>query len=274
MTRAILVLAAVPAMLGMQSAPKISEVRLDSLGPLFNIEYIELTGIAHDSLDGLSLVVIGDEDTLQSASCGNSGWVENVIPLDGAAIPSDRTFLVHASSLLLVPPDLLVSPGLEDSDNMTVLLVRGSTAEAGDDLDLDDDGVLDTAPWKSVVDGVSFVWGTPGVASEHVYAANRAVATSMAFIFQARRCLDTDHWVVGATSYAGAAESAGQLNPPCAGFLCVGDLNTDAAVGPTDLALVLSNWGAIGTRGDANADAFVDAVDLSIVLSHWGFCDL
>jgi hypothetical protein len=37
---------------------------------------------------------------------------------------------------------------------------------------------------------------------------------------------------------------------------------------------VLSNWGAIGTRGDANADAIVDAADLSLVLANWGFCDL
>jgi hypothetical protein len=261
-------------MLGLQADPKLSEVRLDSLGPLFNIEYLELTGIEDSALDGLAIVVIGDEDNATSASCGNSGWVESVTNLDGTSIPADRTFLIHSSSLLLAKPDLVAELALEDADNLTVLLVRGATVTAGEDLDLDNDGVLDATPWKSVVDGVAFVWGTPGVASEHVYAANRALATSMAFIFQARRCLDTDAWTIGAMSYPGTAETAGRLNPPCAGTLCTGDLNTDAAVGAADLALVLSNWGAIGTRGDANADAIVDAADLSLVLANWGFCDL
>ncbi|MCX5652361.1 MAG: hypothetical protein NTU45_13400 [Planctomycetota bacterium] len=274
MKRVLPALLAAPAMLGLQVDPKISEVRIDSLGPLFNVEYLELTGIEGSSLDGLSLLVIGDEDNSINASCGNSGWVESVTHLDGTEIPADRTFLIHASSLLLVKPDLIVDLALEDADNLTVLLVRGATVRAGEYLDLDNDGALDATPWKSLVDGVAFVWGTPGVASEHVYAANRAAATGVAFVFQARRCLDTDAWAIGATSYPGASESAGRLNPPCAGVLCAGDLNSDATIGAADLAIVLSNWGAIGTRGDANSDAVVDAADLALVLANWGFCDL
>ena len=264
-----------PLALGMQGAPKLSEIRLDSLSPMPNIEYIEITGIRGDALDGLALVVIGDAGEDLNASCGDSGVVESVTALDGAVIPQDATLLVHASALLLVPPDLAADLRLEDADNLTVLLVRGTTATAGQDLDVDNDGVLDVTPWKSVVDGVAFVWGTPGVASEHVYSANRVASDGVSFIFHARRCLDTDGWMRGALNYPSASESAGSLNPPCAGVLCALDLDGDGVVGPTDLAVVLNNWGEVGTRGDANGDAVVNAGDLALVLSaDWGPCDL
>lgn len=48
----------------------------------------------------------------------------------------------------------------------------------------------------------------------------------------------------------------------------LGDLNGDSIVGPTDLSLLLNNWGANG-MGDLNADGTVGAADLAILLSAW-----
>ncbi len=44
----------------------------------------------------------------------------------------------------------------------TVLLVSGFTGTVGQDLDLEDDGVLDVTPWSSVLDGVAFSDGSAG----------------------------------------------------------------------------------------------------------------
>ncbi len=51
-----------------------------------------------------------------------------------------------------------VSPFTSDvleNGSMTLLLVEGFTGMAGDDLDTNDDGVLDSMPWTRVVDGVA-----------------------------------------------------------------------------------------------------------------------
>lgn len=257
----------------MQADPKISEVRLDSLPPFTNLEYIELTGLRGASLDGLALIVIGDAGSEVSATCGDSGVIESVTPLDGAFIPDDRVFLACSEGSVLANVDLIRDLQLEDADNLTVLLVRGSSAFVGQDLDTNNDGVLDVVPWKSVVDGVSFVWRTPGVGSEYAYDPHVVALTSGLVLFGARRCLDSDAWIPLDPRYPDPHETAGALNPYCLGSLCFADLNSDFAVGPADLAIVLSNWGAIGTRGDANLDGLVDAFDLAAVLTQWGPCD-
>jgi len=256
--------------------PKLSEVRIDSLPPLVNVEYIELMGVAGYSLDGLSIVVLGDDDDALGPQLGNSGVVESVISLSGRVVPIDRAFLIHASGLLLVDPDLAADPHLEDADNLTVLLVRGAKLFVGDDLDLDDDGALDHEPWSEVLDGVSFVWGGEGVTSEWTYAPSRVGPAGGIFIFAARRCLDTDAWVMGAMSYSTASptETVGRANPPCAGMLCLGDINQDGSRDAADLSILLLHWDELGTTADIDGDGVVAAGDLSLLLQSWGACDL
>lgn len=54
---------------------------------------------------------------------------------------------------------------------------------------------------------------------------------------------------------------------------CTADLDGNGLVDATDLAQLLSNWGAPGaTRQDLNANSSVDGGDLSILLSTWGPC--
>lgn len=256
--------------------PKLAEIRVDSLPPLTNAEYIELIGVAGFPLDGFSIVVIGDDDSAIGPALGDSGVLEAVISLDGQVIPADRSFLVHTSSALPVQADLEAITGLDDADNLTVLLVRQCKAHAGDDLDLDNDGVLDIEPWSELIDGVSIMWGAPGVQSEWTYASAQVGPNGGFFIFQTMRCLDTDAWRIGSFAYSADAtvETAGAVNPPCAPSLCVGDINEDAAVDAGDLSLVLAHWDQLGTVADINGDGVVGAGDLSIVLAYWGACDL
>ncbi len=51
----------------------------------------------------------------------------------------------------------------------------------------------------------------------------------------------------------------------------LGDLNGDDAVGPADLAILLSGWGPCGgvCPGDLNGDGEVSAIDLAVLLAAW-----
>ena len=143
----------------------INEIRVDQTGT-DNDEYFELSGPAGQSLDGYTYLVIGDG----SAALG-SGVIEAVVSLGGQTIASDGFFLVSETTFTLGTADLVVgATGLnfENSDNVTHLLVQGFSGATGNDLDTNDDGALDSAPWASIVDSVALV-GT--AASELVYSS-------------------------------------------------------------------------------------------------------
>jgi CubicO group peptidase (beta-lactamase class C family) len=53
---------------------------------------------------------------------------------------------------------------------------------------------------------------------------------------------------------------------------CAADLNGNGFVGPLDLGMLLSSWGAAGGASDLDGDGLTDASDLAILLSSWGVC--
>lgn len=129
----------------------INEVRIDDPGA-DDDEYVELfTPTAGSvSLGRLFLVVIGD-------GSGGSGVVERAIDLSGQSI-DDGYFLVGSEIMLLATPDLTAPANfLENSDNISILLVSDFTGSVGDDLDANDDGTLETKPWGTLLSGVSLV---------------------------------------------------------------------------------------------------------------------
>lgn len=254
-------------------APRLAEIRADSLPPAVDFEYVEIAAPEGSDLGSFAIVVIGDKDDALGPALGNSGVVESVVPLGGVPVPQGHSLLVHAGSGP-VAADLVADIRLEDADNLTVLLVRGAVPEPGDDLDLDDDGMLDDPPWKETVDGIALVWNGPGTLSEHVYAERQVGPLGGWFVFGARRCLDTDAWWPMASSFPDRFESTGTLNAPCQGVLCPGDIDQDGSVGPGDLAVLLGNWGMIGAIGDLDRNGRVEAADLTMLLGRWGPCDL
>jgi len=130
--------------------PRINEVRIDQPGG-DDDEYFELAGPPGASLDGFSYVVLGDGST-------GSGTVETVVPLDGFVIGANGLFLVAESTFTLGAADFVTDLNFENSDNVTHLLVRDGAPAVGDDLDMDDDGMLDNPrPWLKLFDGVALV---------------------------------------------------------------------------------------------------------------------
>ncbi|HSM56940.1 MAG TPA: ExeM/NucH family extracellular endonuclease [Candidatus Sulfomarinibacteraceae bacterium] len=60
-----------------------------------------------------------------------------------------------------------------ENGTVTLLLVEGFDGSQGDDLDIDNDGVLDTEPWTRIVDDLAV---SDGGASDHTYASTVLVA--------------------------------------------------------------------------------------------------
>ena len=138
-------------------AVSINEIRIDQFG-VDNDQYFELEGTAGESLEDLWYLVIGD------SPAGLSGTIEEAIPLSGLAIPADGFFLAAESSFGApgtafdgIFPDFSTSLNFENSDNVTHVLVSDFTGNDGDDLDLNNDGILEVTPWSVVVDAIGLV---------------------------------------------------------------------------------------------------------------------
>jgi hypothetical protein len=146
---AVFCLALVPVIAG---AAAINEVRVDQ-SSTDNDEYFELVGAPGEDLTGLTYIVIGD-------GTGGSGVIEAVVDLAGYSIPADGIFLAVESTFTLAcadVPDYTGTLDFENSDNVTHMLVSNFTGAKGDDVDVDDDGNLDSPPWDAVVDCIALV---------------------------------------------------------------------------------------------------------------------
>lgn len=127
----------------------INEIRIDQPGSDLD-EYFELAGIANESLDNLTYLVIGD-------GAGGSGSIEAVIPLQGLALEANGFFTVSENSFTLANSHHNSNLNFENSDNVTHMLVADFSGNNGDDLDINDDGVLDFKPWSSIIDSVALI---------------------------------------------------------------------------------------------------------------------
>ena len=127
----------------------INEIRIDQPGS-DDDEYIELTGVAAESLNSLTYLVIGD-------GTGGSGVIEAVVDLTGQSTDMNGFFVIAEATFSLGAANLTADLNFENSDNVTHLLVENFSGANGDDLDTNDDGVLDVTPWTAIVDSVALV---------------------------------------------------------------------------------------------------------------------
>jgi len=193
---------------GVIHAASINEVRIDQTSN-DDDEYVELLGLDGESLNNLTYIVIGD------GSAGDSGIIESVSSLSGNSIGSDGLFLIAESSFSIggVLPDLIATLNFENSDNVTHLLVSGFSGANGDDLDSDDDGILDTAPWASIVDSLALIENEPGVAGEHVYSDNRVGPDGSFVPGHIYRCADGFNIGIFDPSATNAVDTPAAPNP-------------------------------------------------------------
>jgi predicted extracellular nuclease len=182
----------------------ISEIRIDQPSSDYD-EYLELTGQAGTSLDGLTYLVIGDGYPTWS------GVVEAVIDLSGQAIPDSGYFVAAEESFALGTADLTTYLNFENSDNVTHLLVNGFTGTNGQDLDTDDDGVLDTTPWSQVVDCVALV-ETVG-SGDRIYCATSVGPDGRYVPGHVFQC--SGDWQIGPFDPVGVVDTPGAANSCC-----------------------------------------------------------
>ncbi len=180
------------------SALSLNEIRIDQPGG-DNDEYIELSGDAFESLADHTYLVIGDGN-------GGSGTIEAVIDLSAEQLDSAGLFTVAEAGFSLVTANLTTTLNLENNDNVTHLLVTNFSGADGDDLDIDNDGVLDVSPWSSVIDSVSLKKNDSG---DKLYSST-VVGPSGTFVpSHVYRC--AEGWRIGNFDL-GVNDSPGQLN--------------------------------------------------------------
>lgn len=127
----------------------INELQVSTTGA--DWEFVELFGTPDESLNGYTLLVV-------EADVGPStGRIDRAIDLSGQTLGMDGLFLAASPSAATaygVTADLAIPENTFENSSATYLLVEGFTGAAGDDLDTDDDGVLDSSPWTTLHDGV------------------------------------------------------------------------------------------------------------------------
>ncbi len=211
----------------------INELRIDQPSS-DNDEYVELMGIEGDLLDGLTYIVIGD-------GAGGSGVIENVTDLAGGVVPASGYFVVAEGTFTLGTADLVGTLDFENGDNVTHLVVRDFTGAKDDDLDVDDDGTLDTTPWSEVVDCVALIEDPAG--GDLVYCDTQ-VGPDGTFV-PAHVFVCTDGWRIGPFDPVGGKDTPGADND-CA---LEGEFETYCVSFPNSVSV---DGAQMGWTGDGN----------------------
>jgi hypothetical protein len=161
---------AAAVLLPAQGAILINEIMINPPGTDNGTEYFEFysTTGGVESLAGLWLIEIDGDTT-------NSGLINKALDLGAFSTGTNGLFLYRDSATVLLPaPEAattITSLDFPDTQNGsgTFLLVSGFTGAAGNDLDTDNDGTLNTFPWASVLDGIGVAENDAG--NNFTYAA-------------------------------------------------------------------------------------------------------
>ena len=147
----------------------INEIRIDQPSA-DDDEYFELAGAAGEDLDDLTYIVIGDGPaTLSGTIEAVVSLADQLIPDSGYFLAADTSFGTFGTPFQHAIPDLTTAIDFENNDNVTHMLVSGFFGLNGEDLDLDNDGTLDSTPWTGVVDAVCLLRDPLVMSGEHYY---------------------------------------------------------------------------------------------------------
>ncbi len=137
---------------GAMAGPVINEAVKSHKGAN-NMEYVEVKGAASTDLSAYTILQIeGDSDMTN-----NAGEIITTYTV-GTTDASGYWWTNYLSTEL-------------QNGSLTLLLVRDFTGSVGDDIDGNDDGVIDNAPWAGLVDAVAF----DNVAGTNIFYAGSAI---------------------------------------------------------------------------------------------------
>ena len=275
----------------------LNEARFDEVtaGATDANEYIEIAGTPGASLDALTVIILGDASVTAGGVTTNlkSGAIECVVPLTGQVVGPTGFFVITLKTTTGTPPqdgialdypgDLQVATlNMENDDNLTVMLVNGFSGLLNTDLDTDDNGTLDTAPWSSVNDAISIVktvHPAPTSTSEEWWYAPRIPPTKDGIAMHIYRCFPANLWWAGVrdiTNPDTITDRVGQTNFGCPGNGngCFGDLDGSGEVDSGDVSLCLLDTGPCpGCQSDLDGSGEVDSGDVSLCLLSTGKCE-
>jgi hypothetical protein len=274
----------------------LNEARFDEVtaGATDANEYIELAGTPGASLDALTVIILGDASVTVGGVTTNlkSGAVECVVPLTGQFMGPTGVFVITLKTTTGTPPqdgialdypgDLQVATlNLENDDNLTVILANGFTGLLNTDLDTDDNGTLDTAPWTSVNDAISIVktvHPAPTSTSEEWWYAPRIPPLKDGIAMHIYRCFPANLWWAGVRDITNTdiiTDRVGQTNIGCpgSGNGCFADLDGSGEVDSGDVSICLLDTGpCVGCASDLDGSGEVDSGDVSLCLLSTGPC--
>jgi hypothetical protein len=166
---------ACPALAGAIN-PRFNEVMINVPGNDNGFEYFEIRGEPNASLAGIWIVTIDGDGNAAGTSIA-TGKIDFAYDLSNFTLGSNGLLLLRDSATVLSPaPEagttVIAGPDFQgcnpttnalpavsiDIENGTAsyLLVRNFTGAPCLDLDVDNDGVLDSQPWSEVIDAIGF----------------------------------------------------------------------------------------------------------------------
>jgi len=129
-----------------ESGPIINEFVFNHTGN-DTCEYIEAFGEANTDYSAFKILQIGGDGT-------GAGTIDSIFDIGTTDIAGFWTIGFLTSVL--------------ENGTVTLLLVESFTGSLGDDLDTDNDGVVDSAPWLRIVDDVAVF---DGASSDRTYSS-------------------------------------------------------------------------------------------------------
>ena len=137
----------------------LNEVFVNPPGTDNGLEFVELRSSTGgvEAMTGLTLLVIEGEGAA-------AGTVDQALSLNAFSTGTNGLFLWRDAATVMVPaPDAATSINVADfspdieNGTQTYALVSGFSGAVATDYDGDNDGVLDSTPWTSVVDAVGYI---------------------------------------------------------------------------------------------------------------------
>ena len=217
-------------------AQSINEIRTQQPG-VSTQRYVEIAGTPGTSLDGLSFIVVGNDDF--GIFPLRSGVIEQVVSLQGKTIPTSGLFVIGDSNYSLSVPDLVAPLAFEVDANKTHMLVRDFVGLVDDDIDVDDDGVIDTTLWSSIVSDVALLAtvSTDGVTGDRVYSSTVVGPDGGVFPSHVRKCPDSAEWRIGFADTASGGDTPGTANATCgsgSGVVLINEVRVDQSGADND----------------------------------------